>query len=153
MFSKSLKVKSLEVKWVSRLLYFIGMFILIAYLFKYCNWVNGFSYLMISIFFLSVFDTFLLMGIWQRILHCPLPYLIHQLNVHFTSHITSKIHMTMLYFHCDALWLIVEISMTFIDSIAQWFEDLSLHLFYLIILPNQNKQQTLHLTTSLKSTI
>ena len=36
------------------------------------------------------------------------------------------------------------------NSTTQRFEDLSLHLFYLFILPNQNNQKTLHLTTSLK---
>ena len=89
---QTLKVKSLKLDKSSCFLCFTELFILNIYLFKYYNWVNGLPYLMIIIFFLSVFETFFFMGIWQRILHYPFPYLVHQLNVHFTSHITLKIH-------------------------------------------------------------
>ena len=39
----------------------------------------------------------------------------------------------------------------FVDSIAQWIENISFHLFYLIIYPTKTNKQTLNLTTSLKS--
>ena len=72
---QTLKVKSLKLDKFSCFLCFTELFILNIYLFKHFHWVNGLPYLMIIIFFLSVFETFLFMCIWQRILHCPFPYL------------------------------------------------------------------------------
>ena len=87
-----LKVKLLKLDKLSFFLCFTGMFILDIYFFKYCHWVNGFPYLMISIFFLSYLRPSCLWVLDKGFLTTLCPTLFPQLNVHFTSHITLRIH-------------------------------------------------------------
>ena len=74
---QTLKVKSLKLDKSSCFLCFTKLFISDIYLFKYFHWVNFLPYLMIIIFFLSVFETLFFTSIWQRMLHFPLPYFVH----------------------------------------------------------------------------
>ena len=118
----SLKVKSLEVKSVSHLIYFIGMFVLNNYLLKLNKKIYGFPCLLIASLCLWYLSPLLKVHDKWFLISLLLTFILI-IDVHLIALKNLEYPLTKLDFACDAPQPIDELFMTFIDSIAQWLDD------------------------------